>query len=60
MNPNDQARIDTEDPFATEASINAEFLLINVPSCKGYGYNLETLQGKNNNFTYEVFVKSIW
>ena len=40
-----QARIDTDDPLHFTASENTEFLLIDVPSCKGWGYSQETLQG---------------
>jgi redox-sensitive bicupin YhaK (pirin superfamily) len=45
MEHKDQARIDTENPMPIKASTNAGFLLIDVPSCKGWGYNKETLQG---------------
>ena len=42
----DQARIDTENPLSITASKNSEFLLIDVPSCKGWGYDHETLRGE--------------
>ncbi len=45
MEQKDQARIDTDNPLPLKASTNAEFLLIDVPSCKGWGYNQETLHG---------------
>ncbi|MBF0507849.1 MAG: pirin family protein [Deltaproteobacteria bacterium] len=40
-----QARIDTEEPLNFEAYKDAEFILIDVPSCKGWGYSEETLRG---------------
>ena len=45
MEQKDQARIDTDKPLPLKASTNAEFLLIDVPSCKGWGYSKETLHG---------------
>ena len=45
MEPKGQARIDTENPLFMKASTNAEFLLIDVPSFKGWGYSQETLHG---------------
>ncbi|MDX1765263.1 MAG: pirin family protein [bacterium] len=42
---NDQARIDTDNPLRLRALASAGFLLIDVPSCKGWGYSEETLQG---------------
>ena len=44
----DQARIDIETPLAINASTDAEFLLIDVPSCKGWGYDQETLRGNKD------------
>lgn len=41
-----QARIDIEDPLNFEAHENTEFILIDVPSCKGWGYSEETLRGR--------------
>lgn len=41
----DQARIDTEKTLSIQADKNSEFILIDVPSCKGWGYSEETLQG---------------
>ena len=42
----DQARIDIEEPLVFTAGKDSEFILIDVPSCKGWGYAKETLQGK--------------
>ena len=41
----DQARIDIEEPLVLDAEHGAEFILIDVPSCKGWGYSHETLRG---------------
>ena len=41
----EQARVDTEQPLPLEARADAEFILIDVPSCKGWGYNDKTLGG---------------
>ncbi len=41
----DQARVDTEGPLVLEANSDVEFLLIDVPSCKGWGYSDKTLIG---------------
>lgn len=41
----EQARIDIEEPLTIKAKTNAEFILIDVPSCKGYGYSQQTLTG---------------
>jgi hypothetical protein len=46
MKPKDQARIDIEDPLLFEAQQDSELILIDVPSCKGWGYDAETLQGE--------------
>ncbi len=43
---NDQARIDIDTPLVLEAGEKAEFILIDVPSCKGWRYSQETLRGK--------------
>ncbi len=40
-----QARIDTEEPLSIMARQQAEFILIDVPSCRGWGYSEETLRG---------------
>ena len=46
LDTNDQARIDIEEPIDFTAGKDSEFILIDVPSCKGWGYDKETLQGK--------------
>jgi len=42
----DQARIDIEEPLVIKAKQPSDFILIDVPSCKGWGYSKETLKGK--------------
>ena len=42
---NEQARIETESPLTLTALKNAEFILIDLPSCKGWGYDEHTLKG---------------
>ena len=42
----DQARIDLENSIHVEAVKPAFFILIDVPSCKGWGYGGDTLEGK--------------
>jgi hypothetical protein len=42
----DQARVDTEKPLCLAAGADAEFILIDVPSCKGWGYSDRTLRGE--------------
>lgn len=49
VNANDQARIDEEVPLTIEAKVDAEFILIDVPSCKGWGYSKKTLNGSAKN-----------
>jgi redox-sensitive bicupin YhaK (pirin superfamily) len=46
LKANDQARIDIGGPLALEAQQHAELILIDVPSCKGWGYSRETLRGQ--------------
>jgi redox-sensitive bicupin YhaK (pirin superfamily) len=41
----EQARIDIDETLTIEAASDAEFILIDVPSCKGYGYSEKTLSG---------------
>ena len=41
----DQVRIDEESKLTIKAVENSDFVLIDVPSCKGWGYDKETLQG---------------
>ena len=43
---NDQARVDIDDPLVLKAHQPSELILIDVPSCKGWGYSAETLKGK--------------
>ena len=45
LHTNDQARIDLEENLIFTGTSPAEFLLIDVPSCKGWGYDEETLKG---------------
>ena len=42
----DQARIDIDEPLTLKAQDPSDFILIDVPSCKGWGYSSETLKGK--------------
>jgi redox-sensitive bicupin YhaK (pirin superfamily) len=42
----DQARIDIENEIRLEAQDDSELLMIDVPSCKGWGYSSEVLRGK--------------
>jgi redox-sensitive bicupin YhaK (pirin superfamily) len=42
----EQARIDTEDPLVLEPREDSDLILIDVPSCKGWGYDEETLKGR--------------
>jgi hypothetical protein len=42
----DQARVDTEKPLCLTADADTEFILIDVPSCKGWGYSDRTLRGE--------------
>ncbi len=42
----DQARIDIEHPLSLHARQDADFILIDLPSCKGWGYNEKTLRGE--------------
>ena len=46
LNKADQARVDTEKPLCMIADADAEFILIDVPSCKGWGYSDRTLSGE--------------
>jgi quercetin 2,3-dioxygenase len=43
---NDQARIDIDTPLVLQAQGPSEMVVIDVPSCKGWGYSVETLKGK--------------
>lgn len=46
MATEDQARIDVDEPLILKAAEPSDLILIDVPSCKGWGYNSETLRGK--------------
>ena len=48
LKPQDQARIDIEVPLYVGAQQNSELILIDVPSCRGWGYDAETLRGGKN------------
>jgi redox-sensitive bicupin YhaK (pirin superfamily) len=41
----DQARIDAETPLTLTAPTDTRFMLIDVPSCRGWGYDQATLRG---------------
>jgi redox-sensitive bicupin YhaK (pirin superfamily) len=41
----DQARIDIDQPLVLKADERSDLILIDVPSCKGWGYDDETLRG---------------
>jgi len=45
LHPRDQARIDAEAPLMLMAHADARFVLIDVPSCRGWGYDQTTLRG---------------
>jgi redox-sensitive bicupin YhaK (pirin superfamily) len=42
----DQARIDIDGSLRLEAEEDSELILIDVPSCKGWGYGADTLRGQ--------------
>ncbi|MBF0119689.1 MAG: pirin family protein [Desulfobacterales bacterium] len=42
----DQVRIDIEEPLVIKAKESSEFIMIDLPSCKGLGYKSEILRGK--------------
>jgi len=46
LNSGDQARIDLESAVNISAADNSSLILIDVPSCKGWGYDKETLKGE--------------
>lgn len=46
LKANDQARADIEIPLVLKAQRQTELILIDVPSCKGWGYSTETLKGE--------------
>lgn len=41
----DQARIDSDEPLVIEAKQDSSFIMIDVPSCRGWGYDEKTLRG---------------
>jgi|OpeIllAssembly_1097287.scaffolds.fasta_scaffold91908_1 hypothetical protein len=45
LEANDQARIDLETDLELRSSGDTSFVLIDVPSCKGWGYDEKTLRG---------------
>jgi len=45
MRRGEQARIDLEGKLILKANRNTSFILIDVPSCKGWGYDKKTLKG---------------
>ncbi|MGA9115417.1 MAG: pirin family protein [Bacteroidota bacterium] len=47
MASEDQARIDVDEPLVLNTEEGAAFILIDVPSCKGWGYSDETLRGNS-------------
>jgi redox-sensitive bicupin YhaK (pirin superfamily) len=42
----DQARIDIDEPLVLRAVKHSDLILIDVPSCKGWGYSDDTLKGR--------------
>jgi redox-sensitive bicupin YhaK (pirin superfamily) len=44
----DQARIDLEKDLELRANKDCSFVLIDVPSCKGWGYDEKTLRGSKS------------
>lgn len=46
MMKKDQARVDVEASLTIGAKQDSEFILIDVPSCKGWGYDEQTLKGR--------------
>ncbi|MBF0375911.1 MAG: pirin family protein [Desulfamplus sp.] len=46
LSEKEQARIDIEEPLVLKAEEPSEFIMIDLPSCKGWGYNAEILRGK--------------
>lgn len=45
LRTSDQARADVEEPLVIRAREASEMILIDVPSCRGWGYSDETLRG---------------
>lgn len=46
MEAHDQVRVDVTEPLPIEAKKDSRFVLIDVPSCRGWGYDDETLKGE--------------
>ncbi len=46
IHPQDQGRIDPDGPLSITAVSDASFVLIDVPSCRGWGYDQATLRGE--------------
>jgi len=46
IHPQDQARLDPQGPVELTAVSDASFVLIDVPSCRGWGYDQSTLRGE--------------
>ena len=46
LNAKDQARMDTHGPVEFAGHKESEFILIDVPSCRGFGYDQKTLKGR--------------
>ena len=46
LDSKDQARLDITGPVVFSSRADAEFILIDVPSCQGWGYDSSTLKGK--------------
>lgn len=47
LSEKDQARIDEEALLCLKAGKDSEMIIIDVPSCKGWGYDTRTLKGGN-------------
>lgn len=45
LSAKDQARIDEENELELKAIYDSDFILVDVPSCKGWGYDSRTLRG---------------
>lgn len=48
LETNDQARADIDRPLEIQAEEDSELILIDVPSCRGWGYDGETLKGEQS------------
>jgi quercetin 2,3-dioxygenase len=45
LSTKDQGRIDPEAPLTLTADRDTRFMLVDVPSCRGWGYDQATLRG---------------